>query len=339
MPALAQTSWNTNPQVPEPSGLYRYIRALDSWVKGAPFEDPMIGGLIQVCQFGDSARRDFSSGRQSLWALVPPIDALQIEEAKLDLVGLRALTVPVTLRGRHALHHFLPEQPSGIPESLVDLEYICGLLLRSLDNSGEISGSASERRISILLQELEGRSNPSVELESSRDHLEIPKRAPRESKEAPAPEKPKVEISEEDLSPEELIQRRVRSAARHAGARRLAVAVLLIPLLASLSWILPSPGGGLPSVSNYQEVPLVAMVRYRGAVRVRVHASWFTVPEQDRSVAVKALWDRLVEEYEDEGLELTVADNVNQTRGGVVAGQVWWISPTRPDPDEPSVRP
>jgi hypothetical protein len=68
----------------------------------------MIGGLIQICQFGDSARRDFTSGRGALWTLVPPIDADQIRQANLDPVGLRALTVPLVLRGRHALHYFMP---------------------------------------------------------------------------------------------------------------------------------------------------------------------------------------------------------------------------------------
>ena len=102
------------------------------------------------------------------------------------------------------------------------------------------------------------------------------------------------------------------------------VVLSIVLLIASLNWILPRAGGGLPPVSDYREVPLVAMIRMPGTIKVRVHSSWFTVDEEERSDAMKALWQRLTLELDDEGLELTVTDNVNVTRGGVVAGRVWW---------------
>ena len=325
------TEWNIDPQVPEPSGLYQYIQALDAWVKGAPLDDPMIGGLIQACSFGDAARRDFRSGRSSLWSLVPPIDAMQIQEASLDLPGLRALSVPLVLRGRHALHRFLPEQPGGIPEPLVDIEYLCGLLLTSLEQKGETKGAASQRRLELLLETLESRSKPLLPFEDSVEHVEIPRRRTPEERSTGSQRKlpqakgvPRETLPEEELSTEELIQRRAQEARRSASFNRAIVGLCLMPLLAGLYFILPTPGGNLPSVNTYTSMPLVGLIRQPGETKARVHASWFALAEEERDIAVMILWDQLVDETEDPGLELLVTDHVGKTRGGVVAGKVWW---------------
>ena len=326
--ALIKGSWSTDSAVPEPSGLYHYVQALDSWVKGAPFDDPMIGGLIQVSQFGESAKRDFTSGRKSLWSLVPPIDALQIKEAELGLVGLRALTVPLTLRGRHALHHYLPGQTGGTPPLLLDVEFVVGFLLESLARSGEEAGSSSIRRLEQLLADVQNRSAPPEEDEAESTRLAIPKRKGRESQAVSGEDNEFEESASNDRdqseSPKPVERRPVGHGLGGSRVWRLALVILLLPVLASLSWVLPRPGGDLPSVSSYREVPLVAMVRMEGRIVVRAHSSWFTVPEEERSLAIKALWDRLVAENADPGLELEIADNLNRTQGGVVAGKVWW---------------
>lgn len=324
---LSAEPWNVDPLVPAPAGLYKYVQALDSWAKGAPCEDPTIGGLIGVCQFGDSARRDFNSGRGALWSLVPPIDALQIQEAALELVGLRALTVPLVLRGRHALHHFKAEQPGGLPQILVDLEYLCGLLLSSLERGGDEPGSAAQRRLEILLVDLEVRSNPGASNNAATDHIDIPKRKKREARAKQRAEKLKEDPSPEaPLSTEALIQARAEQARRRGSFHRALIGLIVLPLLVTLYLTLPTPGGGLPSSSTYGSMPLVALVRLPGQIKVRVHASWFALPDDERDIAMMILWDQLVDETEDPGLELSVADHVNQTRGGVVAGKVWWRS-------------
>jgi len=324
---LSAESWNVDPLVPAPAGLYKYVQALDSWAKGAPCEDPTIGGLIGVCQFGDSARRDFNSGRGALWGLVPPIDALQIQEADLELVGLRALTVPLVLRGRHALHHFKPDQSGGLPEVLADIEYLCGLLLSSLERGGDELGSSAQRRLEILLVDLEERSNPGASNNAATDHIDIPKRKKKEARAQRRAEKFKDDSSPEaPLSTEELIQARAEEARRSSSFHRTLIGLVALPLLVTLYFTLPTPGGGLPSASTYGSLPLVGLVRLPGQIKVRVHASWFALPDDERDIAMMILWDQLVDETEDPGLELSVADHVNQTRGGVVAGKVWWRS-------------
>jgi len=313
--------------VPSPVGLYQYIQALDSWAKGNPCENPTIGGLITVCAFGDSARRDFTAGRGALWALVPPIDALQIHDVDLGIVGLRALTVPLTLRGRHALHHFAPEQSHGIPPTLVDLEYLCGLVINSLKREGEEPGSSARLRLEQLLVILESRSNPTMETNSEAERINIPKRKKKEAS-------PRVRVnkseppseSSEPLTTEELINKRSQQARRKGSIRRAVVGSILLPVFVALYFSLPAPGGGLAPAGSYSAIPLVALVRLPGNVRVRVHASWFSIPDDERDIAMMVLWDELVDETEDPGLELIVADHVNETRGGVVAGKVWWRS-------------
>lgn len=296
-------------------------------MNGTPCEDPTIGGLITVCRFGDSARRDFSGGRGALWALVPPIDALQIREAELGVVGLRALTVALTLRGRHALHHFVPEQSKGLPDVLVDMEYLCGLVLTSLDRVGDAAGSSARGRITELLVSLEGRSNPSPESPLQGERLEIPKRKKREARSRVVTKKSYSRPdSSEPLTTEELINKRSKEAHRRRSFWRSVGGILILPILVVLYLSLPAPGGGLASASSYSSMPLVALVRLPGQTKVRVHASWFSLPDDERDIAIMILWDQLVDETDDRGLELTVADHVNQTRGGVVAGKVWWRS-------------
>jgi len=255
---------------------------------------------------------------------------MQIQEARLDLVGLRALTVPLVLQGRHALHHFLAEQNGQIPEPLVDLEYLCGLLLTSLEQSGDSPGSAAQRRVEILLDLLEARSNPDLGFEDTAEHIDIPRRKAGLSPESAPNNKAARPLhrdltgEDEELSTEELIQKRAHEARRSASFARALVGLLIIPLLVGLYYVIPEPGGGLPAATSYSSMPLVGLIRQPGGVTARVHASWFVLPEEERDIAVMILWDELVDETEDPGLELTVADHVNKTRGGVVAAKVWW---------------
>jgi len=326
-PSLSTDSWNVDPLVPAPTGLYQYIQALDSWVKGTPCEDPTIGGLITVCGFGDAARRDFSAGRGALWGLVPPIDALQIREVDLSPVGLRALTLPLTLRGRHALHHFAPEQTHGQPPILVDLEYLCGLALASLERGGDEPGSSARRRLEILLVALEARTNPGSLDNPENERMNIPMRKNKGvSPGVVSEQRDRLLDIAEPLTTEELIKKRSREARRRGSFRRAMVGVFLLPMLVALYFSLPMPGGGLASAGSYSSMPLFALVRLPGQIKVRVHASWFSLPDEERNIAMLVLWDELVDETEDGGLELTVADHVNETRGGVVAGKVWWRS-------------
>ncbi|MEE2829768.1 MAG: hypothetical protein VX498_11325 [Myxococcota bacterium] len=287
----------------------------------------MIGGLIQVFRLGDAAQRDFSLGRKSLWGLVPPIDALQIQEAGLELPGVRSLSVAVMLWGQHALHHYLPSPGLGIPPLLADVEYVAEALVSALDRAGDEPGSSSRRRLRLLLDALEARSPLGLGEDSSDVHMEIPRRKAKENPERVESEGAHARESysaPEPTAPPTLAEVQARAARQIAVRQRIVLALVFLPLLASLHWILPRAGGGLPPVSDYREVPLVAMIRMPGTIKVRVHSSWFTVSEEERSDAVKELWKRLTLELDDEGLELTVTDNVNVTRGGVVAGRVWW---------------
>jgi hypothetical protein len=307
-------------------------------VQGGAFDDPMIGGLIQICQFGDAARLDFKAGRSELWSLVPPIDALQIQERGLEIRGVRALSVPIVLQGRHALHHFKEVQEHGIPEPLVDVEYLCGVLLRSMDSHPETQGSKAQKRLEILLADLEVRSGTGVSEEPENDRFELPERkssspksrASSEKKKAASSEADKEEeheqssFEEEDLTADVIIQKSAESAVARASFTRIIFGLLLIGLLGGLYYVLPAPGGGYPQATSYNSMPLIGVIRHPGQVKVRVHGSWFTLPDEERDIAVMILWDQLVDETEDRGLELTVADHTNQTRGGVVAGKVWW---------------
>jgi len=296
----------------------------------------MIGGLIQICNFGESARSDFKAGRGSLWALVPPIEALQIQEAGLDPVGLRSLSVPLVLRGRHALHHLKEEQPEGVPDILLELEFLSGYLLSSLVDGGDQPGSSAQRRLELLLEAIRSRSNPAAAGDTSSGPIDIPTRKEKESRLKKAKKKKKkrkeqrraefFDNGNEEVSAGELIQQRAKEARSRGSFHRVIVGLVLIPLLVVLYQILPTPGGGLPAASSYSSIPVVALIRHSGHVRARVHGSWFTLPDEERDVAVMILWDELVDETEDPGLELTVADHTNSTRGGVVAGKVWWRS-------------
>jgi hypothetical protein len=121
-----------------------------------------------------------------------------------------------------------------------------------------------------------------------------------------------------------LIKQTVREARRRGSFHRAIGGLILLPALVGLYYTLPSPGGGLPGASSYRSMPVVAVLRLQGQVKVRVHASWFSLPDDERDIAMLILWDQLVDETDDRGLELTVADHVNETRGGVMVGKVWW---------------
>jgi hypothetical protein len=175
--------------------------------------------------------------------------------------------------------------------------------------------------------DLEVRSNPGASNNAATDHIDIPKRKEREARAQQRAAKRKDDPSPEaPLSTEALIQARAEEARRKGSFHRVLVGLVVLPLLVSLYLTLPTPGGGLPSSSTYGSMPLVGLVRLPGRIKVRVHASWFALPDDERDIAMMILWDQLVDETEDPGLELTVADHVNQTRGGVVAGKVWWQS-------------
>ena len=320
-------------------GLYQYIQALDSWIQGGAFDDPMIGGLIQICQFGDAARSDFKAGRSELWSLVPPIDALQIQERGLETRGVRALSVPLVLQGRHALHHFKAAQKQGIPEPLVDVEYLCGVLLRSLERHPETQGSKAQKRLEILLGDLELRSGTAGVNEGiESDRFELPERKSSSLKSRASSPKRRALVSEDNqeedreqssfpesnLSADEVIQKSAESVVARASFGRVIFGMLLIGLLGGLYYVLPAPGGGYPQATSYNSIPLIGVIRHPGQIKVRVHGSWFTLPDEERDLAMMILWDEMVDETEDTGLELTVADHTNQTRGGVVAGKVWW---------------
>ena len=327
------TEWLTDPQVPEPLGLYQYIASLDHWVARTAMDEPFLESLVRLIGFGEAERDAFRAGRAGLWGLVPPIDAAQVAEAELDRTAGRALAVALLFWAHHLLAWYRPDQPEGVPPEIRDAGDIATAMRLTLgDEWGKKTGSAVGERLFRLGFDLEARGVVSISaLEERRAAIvqarfdEVDARRLREMEDFET-------ARQERLN--ELGQGRRISGKRVV----LGVAALFVALVVWLA--MPDPDY-LPPVQSYGELPAVAIIRHQTLITIRVDRTWMDLPQEQREGQMKTLWDRFGREMEraDDPVDLALVTRKNEPLGGYRLAGAWWDPSVLPPPVEEEATP
>ncbi len=316
-----QFEWATDPQVPEPLGLYEYVQALDEWAADKALKQVFLYGLLQSAGFNDAMRGQFRAGRNGLWSLVPPITATQVAEADLSVDSARSLALALVLRSRHALHHYLPEQSTGLPTP--DVLSQCGEVLSALKLILESDRSKGPDPIRSLLPELaddlaqRGVSAGGV-IDQKRDAI-------REGRRQDAEARRKAEQEVDLVGGAGRGSNRVAFSLYSGGPLwRLAVGTVVVAALASAVAMVPNGLSRLPDGTSYKALPAVAIIRHEDEIRVRIPKQWLQQPQPNREKALRELHRRFTKEMNGNPLPVVLQSLTDEPYGGIAGERVWW---------------
>ncbi len=319
--SAAQQGWATDPQVPEPLGLYEYVQALDEWAADKALKQVFLYGLFQSSGFDDSMRAQFRAGRNGLWSLIPPINATQVAEADLTVDSARSLALALVLRSRHGLHHYLPEQPASLPHPAVLTQ--CGEVLTALKLILESDRSKGPDPIRALLPGLandlgqRGVSAGGV-IDKKRDAI-------REGRRQDAEARRQAEQEVEVIGGAPRGSKRASFSMYSGGpVWRLAVGAVVVAALASAVAMAPNGLSKLPAGTSYKALPAVAIIRHEDEIRVRIPKQWLQQPQPNREKALRELHARFTKEMTGNPLPVVLLSLTDQPYGGIAGERVWW---------------
>jgi len=319
-----EPEWDTDPQVPQPLGLYHYVTSLDLWLAERAMDEPFLDGLVRILGFGSHDKEAFRRGRSKLWGLVPPIDAEQVASADLDVDAARALSVAVVFWARHLLAWYRPEQSAGVPPEILEAgDMVSALRLILSDAKG--ATPVGDRLYGLGL-DLEARGAVSVSALADRRAAII--------------EDHHARIDERRLREMEAFEKARRARLKELDkGRKISMTRLIIggTILATLIgvWLLQPDEEYLPPARSYGELPAVAIIRHADKITIRVDRSWLQLPKEQREGQMSQLWDRFGREMEreDDPVDLSVVSKRSEPLGGFKLGFAWWDPSVEPEPE------
>lgn len=317
-----QFEWATDPQVPEPLGLYEYVQALDEWAADQTLKQVFLYGLLQSAGFDDAMRVQFRAGRNGLWSLVPPISATQVAEVDLSVDSARSLALALVLRSRHALHHYLPEQPPGLPVPAVLAQ--CGEVLTALKLILDSNRSRAADPIADLLPSLAG--DLAQRGISAGGGLDLKRDAIREGKRQSAQSRRDAEVADDLISGQTARPAGRVSLSMYSGGPlwRLVMGLVVVGALAAAVAMVPSGLTTLPDGTSYKAIPAVAIIRHQDEIRVRIPKQWLRLPQPAREKALRDLHARFAKEMKGVPLPVVLQSLTDEPYGGIAGERVWW---------------
>jgi hypothetical protein len=143
-------------EIPAPLALHDYFRLLDDFASGRPCRNAYIGEMLDARGWADRERTEYEQGQSSLWRLIPPITLEELAEADFDPAAFIALSLAVTLWGRHALHHWSGRMTgTRMPAPLPDIERVSRFVAEHLEQAGRKSNRGAIGRLDALRQDLQ----------------------------------------------------------------------------------------------------------------------------------------------------------------------------------------
>jgi|GEM_PF-4158004 len=310
--------YDVDPLVPSLMPLQGYFEPLDFWCanRPLPLEQAYLQGLFDSAGLPESARAAWEGGRANLAELTGAIDAAVVAEARLDRRGSRALTVATIAASRHALLRFRHRQADQ-PDVLHLLAEIVAVLNLAMDGeTDDLVGRLAKLSQEISTRvEVGGTGRKKAAIQAGRDARRLKaETSARKARKAKAKAASKANVGLGSLEAQ-------RDRAR---VYRLIAGVVLVVVLGAGVVALRVTTQGPPPAATYEEMPVVALIRGKEMVVVRVDPVWPMLPQKERAPGVAALYDRLAHEMEGELVEVKIVDPRGKHLGGARAGRVYW---------------